>query len=328
MSSGALLPSRKRPLSPTLQQSQLVQGSEQKCKRQSTHSPSATLDSEVFSDDDADEFGLWARSLFFSRDRTGKEQLLDVDGTQVMMEWEREYMERCVDRLGIDSDSHVLEIGYGCGYSSQRIQAAHPKSHTIVECAPAVLARLHAWAGEVGREGVLIVEGTWQECLPSLGIFDCIFLDDYGEPGPQPVAPFHDERYAKEYMCGETHFAASLGVLLRWHSKPGTCITGYLVRPVDLDRVDVQVSYERMAVAPPPHCNYYFSDTAVVPLFVKTDALEKQKDGRSSPSCCDSTRSSFRGHSCDRSTRRSASERSWSGSGADDEFVACELSEV
>ncbi len=33
----------------------------------------------------------------------------------IMMEWERPYMEACVDRMGIGPESVVLEIGFGLG---------------------------------------------------------------------------------------------------------------------------------------------------------------------------------------------------------------------
>lgn len=47
------------------------------------------------------EFQDWADGLFFSLDREGKEQLLDADGQQVMMEWEKPYVEKCVDALQV-----------------------------------------------------------------------------------------------------------------------------------------------------------------------------------------------------------------------------------
>merc|ERR1719316_475345 len=60
--------------------------------------------------DSSHEYRDWADGLFFSTDRDGKEQLLDADGRQVMMAWEKPYMEVCVDALEIDSNSDVLEV--------------------------------------------------------------------------------------------------------------------------------------------------------------------------------------------------------------------------
>ena len=123
----------------------------------------------------------WADGQRFGRDERGEEQLVDENGTQVMMAWERPYMVRCIDALQITETDSVLEVGFGCGYSADRIQAARPRQHTIIECAEPVLVRLRAWAAE--RPSVVVVEGTWQATLPDLGKFDAIFFDDFGAPG-------------------------------------------------------------------------------------------------------------------------------------------------
>ena len=49
-----------------------------------------------------------------------------------MMEWEKPYMEACVDRMAIGPDSIVLEVGFGLGYSASRIQFRKPKHHVVV----------------------------------------------------------------------------------------------------------------------------------------------------------------------------------------------------
>jgi hypothetical protein len=83
-----------------------------------------------------------------------------------MMEWERPYMEACVDALQITPQDAVLEIGFGCAYSAERIQSFRPKSHVIIECSIPVLERLKAW--KKGKNNVVVVEGTWQaKVLPS-----------------------------------------------------------------------------------------------------------------------------------------------------------------
>ena len=69
----------------------------------------------------------WCNGLSFTKDEDGKEMLLDKDGGQVMMEWERPYMVACVNALAINESSDVLEIGFGCAYSATRIQHFKPK---------------------------------------------------------------------------------------------------------------------------------------------------------------------------------------------------------
>ena len=184
----------------------------------------------------------WGRSLAFSTDDNGAEQLLDASGTQIMMEWERPYMARCVDEMRITAADRVLEVGFGCAYSAERIQRGKPKSHTIIECSEAVLQKLRPWAA--ARPGVIVVEGTWQQTLPALGTFDAIFMDDFGAPemSAAEMEKCADPRYREAYAGARSHFHAFVDLALRFHSRPGTRISGYLVQPLPLERDDATVT--------------------------------------------------------------------------------------
>lgn len=111
----------------------------------------------------------------YTQDEQGRDVLLKDGKFQVMMQWEKPYMEACIDKLQPKGD--VLEIGFGLGYSATHIQTYLPKSHTIIEYHPVVCEKAREWAKEY--ENVTIVEGTWQEKLPTLGQFDEVFFDDY-----------------------------------------------------------------------------------------------------------------------------------------------------
>jgi hypothetical protein len=111
----------------------------------------------------------------FTTDCLGQEVLLKDGKFQVMMEWEKPYMQACIDALKPAGD--VLEVGFGCGYSASHIQTYAPKSHTIIEYHPMIAERAREWAKDYPH--VTIIEDTWQHALSELGIFDCIFFDDY-----------------------------------------------------------------------------------------------------------------------------------------------------
>lgn len=111
----------------------------------------------------------------FTLDQEGKELLLKDGKFQVMMEWEKPYMQACIQ--AIDPHGDVLEVGFGCGYASDFIQEFNPKSHTIVEYHPVVAKKARKWAR--GKKNVYIIEDTWQSALKKLGKFDAIFFDDY-----------------------------------------------------------------------------------------------------------------------------------------------------
>ena len=115
------------------------------------------------------------QNLQLTRDAQGKELLLKEGKFQVMMEWEKPYMQACIDALQPFGD--VLEIGFGCGYSATHIQSYSPKSHTIIECDP-VIAELARQFAKI-HPNVTIVESTWQDALDALPVYDTIFFDDY-----------------------------------------------------------------------------------------------------------------------------------------------------
>jgi hypothetical protein len=128
----------------------------------------------------------------YTKDIYGKELLFDKKlNFQVMMEWEKPYMEHIVDTLIPSGD--VLEIGFGLGYSANRIQSFSIKSHTIIENDPKVLKYLYEWAPKQ-KNKVNIVVGCWQDVLSSLGKFDCIFFDD------SPNEQYPDEKNVRGYL--------------------------------------------------------------------------------------------------------------------------------
>ena len=90
--------------------------------------------------------------LRYVKDAAGDDLLVSPEGWQVMMQWEKPYMEACVDILHLGPNSDVLEIGFGLGYSSNRIQTKGVRSHTIIECCPKVLERLRKWKNGEARQ--------------------------------------------------------------------------------------------------------------------------------------------------------------------------------
>ena len=93
------------------------------------------------------------------------------------MDWEAPIMDRMAAEV-CHNGGDVLEVGFGMGISAGCIQKRRPASHTIVECHPQILQRLHAWAAD--KPNVSIVEGMWQDVLHTLGEFDGITWDTFG----------------------------------------------------------------------------------------------------------------------------------------------------
>lgn len=94
---------------------------------------------------------------------------------EVMLQWKKSYIEALIDELKPFGD--VLEVGFGHGYASEKIQSFKPKSHTVIEASPELFKKAQTWAKKYPNTQVL--EGQWQDILPTLGIFDSIFINNY-----------------------------------------------------------------------------------------------------------------------------------------------------
>jgi guanidinoacetate N-methyltransferase len=150
-----------------------------------------------------------------SIDQYGKEILIDHTGFQVMMEWEKPYMEALVDNLSPFGD--VLEVGFGLGYSANRIQTFPINSYTVIENDPEVVERALEWAAKQQCD-IRVVEGPWQETLKYLGTFDSIFFDD----SPHENYPDKDNSRLYDFYYE----------ILDGHVSPNCRFTAYMDHPV------------------------------------------------------------------------------------------------
>ena len=192
-------------------------------------------------------------------DKYGKEILLRDDGHQVMMQWEKPYMESCIDKLQPKGD--VLEIGFGMGYSATQIQKYKPKSHTIIEMNPIVIKRLKEWAKDY--DNIIIVEGTWQEKIGSLGTFDEIFFDDY--PLKEPENNFEKKLLSERFFM-------FLDIITYNHSKQNTKISAYIHDPEGTFKQRIiknpYYTYKEyfFNIDVPDNCNYYRDNKGIIPI--------------------------------------------------------------
>jgi len=156
--------------------------------------------------------------LKYSKDINGDDILLEVcekGVSQVMMAWEKPYMEACINKL--KPKGHVLEVGFGMGYSATQIQKYNPKSYTIIECNQTVLKKCKEWAKKY--DNVTIIESTWQEAVTTkkLKVYDEIFFDD--QPLIENEGMSQDSGRMKLFMQLLTEYK---------NVKNGTKMSGYL----------------------------------------------------------------------------------------------------
>ena len=80
---------------------------------------------------------------------------------------------------------HVLDIGFGLGYSANNFYNMGVKSYTCIEINERIYLHALEWAKD--KPNVKIILGNWIDIIPSLNNkFDGIFMDTY-----------EDENYSK-----------------------------------------------------------------------------------------------------------------------------------
>ena len=208
-------------------------------------------------------------------DENGKEILLRDGKHQVMMEWEKPYMEAIIDM--IKPSGHVLEIGFGCGYSATQIQKYNPQSHTIIECDTNVIKRARLWAENY--KNVDIIENTWQKSLHTLGNYDFIFLDDYPLNMHEDVSADN----LRDITLQANRFYMFIDICLDWHMNEGAILSAYLqgsttkfednhFKRLIIDNPKVSYAEKLMDIDVPANCNYFKGTRAIIPIIKRTGA--------------------------------------------------------
>ena len=73
----------------------------------------------------------------------------------------------------------ILEIGFGMGISAGYMHSHSISSHTIIENHPQIIPKAVEWAR--GKSNVTIVSQSWYDVRNSLGTFDGVFYDTFGD---------------------------------------------------------------------------------------------------------------------------------------------------
>ena len=199
--------------------------------------------------------------LVYKEDESGKQLLVDESGVhQVMMEWEKPYMEACIEKL--DPSGSVLEIGFGLAYSATAI-CSNPnvKEYTVIECSPVVWEKFDAFKTSMAATRpelkCNIIKGRWQDVLCTAGQYDAVFFDDYIDVTAQHANFW---RFS-EFLLDTVTEHMSIGARISWFSGKGSFPVPenqFLLK--ESDNYDIEV---------PKHCNYRSRSGYDVPLLTK-----------------------------------------------------------
>ena len=204
----------------------------------------------------------------FQKDKNGQEILLFKDNQQVMMEWEKPYMEASIDILNPRGD--VLEIGFGFGYSATQIMKYKPKSYTIIECDPNIIQNINRWREKYPETPIHIVKGKWQDTLSTLGTFDEIYFDDY---------PFDITQQSShmEKIVSQKRINIFLDLCIQNHTKIGSRICWYINgNPAKIELGSDTMPFIKVTATPfsitiPDTCKYrnLKEQQCTIPLLIK-----------------------------------------------------------
>ena len=206
--------------------------------------------------------------LVYETDISG-DDILNNGNDQVMMEWEKPYMEKCIEVL--EPSGSVLEIGFGFGYSAKKICSYDSvTSYTVVECAPVVWDKFEEFKEKLAEDRpelvVNVIKGRWQDVLCSGGKYDTIFFDDFiGLSTVENIGRFG------KFLCEA----------LENHTFIGSKISSYSTRNIKDQKINcAKVECQDYSITVPKNCKYANGCTMYIPLYTKTKEIDEESRGQ------------------------------------------------
>ena len=205
--------------------------------------------------------------LIYKKDKNGKEMLCNEEEThQIMMEWEKPYMEKSIELL--NPFGKVLEIGFGMGYSATKICSFEAvEEYNVIECTPIVWEKFEEFKSEqlILRPDLKInlIKGRWEDVLSTTGIYDCIYFDDYSLDANKMI--INDRG---------TDF---LHKALKKHTKIGSKMSLYsgldcshLYKNIDC----INLEFIEYKIDIPDNCVYVKGDRMYIPILTKITEID------------------------------------------------------
>ena len=194
-------------------------------------------------------------SVKYSKDICGNNILIDdSENHQIMMEWEKPYMEKSIKIL--NPFGKVLEIGFGMGYSATEIcKNTNVTEYSVIECKPIVWKNFDKWKKEQRKNlKINLIKGRWEDILETLDKFDCIYFDDYDmETNNNPNIRFNKFVYN----------------ILKNHLNIGSKISCYSTANHNtLSHINcLKYEHNEFDIKIPDYCNYAKGNKMYIPVY-------------------------------------------------------------
>jgi predicted O-methyltransferase YrrM len=210
--------------------------------------------------------------LVYKKDKNGKDILCNEDERhQIMMEWEKPYMEKSIELL--NPFGKVLEIGFGLGYSATKICSfKNVKEYNVIECMPIVWEKFEEFKNkqQITRPDLKInlIKGRWEDVLQTTETFDSIYFDDY---------VLNSDIDVGNRRMVNNRISYFLQKVLQNHTKIGSRISFYstincLEMYKNTSCIDVECSEYEIDI--PSDCKYAKGDKMYIPIITKTSNAE------------------------------------------------------
>lgn len=211
--------------------------------------------------------------LIYKKDKNGKDILCNEDERhQIMMEWEKPYMEKSIEVL--NPFGKVLEIGFGLGYSATKICSfKNVKEYNVIECMPIVWEKFEEFKNkqQITRPELKInlIKGRWEDVLQTTETFDSIYFDDYVlnsdmmDVGNRRITHDRGSHFLQKVLQNHTR----IGSRISFYSTIN-CIEMY--KNISCIRVEC-IEYK---IDIPSDCKYAKGDKMYIPIITKTSNAE------------------------------------------------------
>lgn len=116
---------------------------------------------------------------------TDEKRILINNATQslnkgIVMDEVAKDLTRTFCNIVAENRGHILDVGYGLGFSATFFREIGVKSYTCIELDDEIYTRAKQWASD--KPNVTIIKGDWIDSIPTLTKkFDGIFMDTYGD---------------------------------------------------------------------------------------------------------------------------------------------------
>ena len=205
--------------------------------------------------------------LTYKKDEFGKEILCNEDEShQIMMEWEKSYMEESIQHL--NPFGKVLEIGFGMGYSATKICTfTNVTEYNVIECTPIVWDKFEEFKSEqlLLRPDLKInlIKGRWEDVLNTTGIYDCIYFDDYSLDANKMIINDRGTDFLQKALKSHT----KIGSRISLYSGVDCSKLYKNINCINLECIEYKIDI-------PKNCVYAKGDKMYIPIFTKITEID------------------------------------------------------